>query len=75
MFSLIVPDQEDAVALTLAMSSCTQSGVRTDVHVPSSFSAVLDPADVGSSKPMAQPVNGKLGSERFCRGLKEKVSI
>jgi len=39
MVSVIVPDQDDAVVLTAESSSCTQSGVKTDVQVSSSVSA------------------------------------
>jgi len=70
-----VPDQAEAVALISARSSWTQSGVRTDLQVPSSFSAFLEPAEVSSCMPMMQPVNGRLGSERFCSGLEQYVSI
>jgi len=69
MFSLMVPDQADAVVFTVERSSCTQSGVRKDVQVPSSPSAFLEPADVGSWMAMTQPVYGRAGSDKFCKGL------
>jgi hypothetical protein len=44
------------VELAELRSSEAQAGVRTEVHVPSSFSALLEPDEEGSWRAIRQPV-------------------
>ena len=67
-------EREMALALTVEISSCTQSEVKTEVQVPSSDSAFLLPAEATSVNAITQPVYSRFApSVRFCKGL-ESVS-